>query len=395
MRFHPNYPNDNNKGQRHVWHALKNTFERDEGVAYYRYPIFTTSKRGRSEPDFLMIHRRFGVWILESKGCFIANIGSIEGHDWQMKDWYCESMSPVSQVEAQLFEVKRLVERDSSLAKLKIPFEYRVVLPFVTSSEWHMQGYRNHPSTDGVVWLEEDIQTAPFRQHVQKAGAAYMPKLDDEQWERLLRAFRGEVSSESPRELRHGAPVSCHSRVIHAVESRLRVLDEKQDRIAQEVPEGPQRLRGLAGSGKTVLFARRVAQMHAANPDWDIAYVFWSRSLHQQIRALVDKHFRRLTGEAPNWSKLHIWHAWGSQELTGFYRELAARWKCTFLTWPKADKLARGGESAYEAACKLLEAECEGKLPILDAVVVDEGQDLPAVFYRLAYLALREPKRLY
>ena len=395
MRFHPNYPNDNNKGQRHVWHALKNAFERDEGGAYYRFPIFSKTKRGRSEPDFLMIHRRFGVWLFESKGCIIGNIGSIEGHDWQMQDWYSESMSPVSQVEDQLFEVKRLVERDPELAKLKVPFEYRVVLPFVNASEWGAKGYSNHPSTSGVVWLENDLDTAPFRQLVQGASAAYMPKLDDEQWERLLRAFRGDVSAENPRQPKAGAPLTCHSRVIHAVEARLRVLDEKQDRIAQEVPEGPQRLRGLAGSGKTVLFARRVAQMHAANPDWDIAYVFWSRSLHQQIRSLVEKYFLRLTGEAPNWNKLHVWHAWGSQDVNGFYREVAARWGCTFLTWPKAEKIASDGETAYAAACKLLETECAQKPPLLDAIVVDEGQDLPSAFYRLAYHALRAPKRLY
>jgi len=395
MRFHPNYPNDNNRGQRLVWHALKNAFERDEGVAYYRFPIFTTTKRGRSEPDFLMIHRRFGVWIFESKGCLIGNIRSINGHEWEMQHWYGESMSPVSQVEDQLFEVKNLVERDPELAKLKVPFEYRVVLPFVTTKEWSDKRYDRHPSTNGVVWLEEDLDTTPFRQLVQGAASAYMPKLDDEQWDRLLRAFRGDVSHESPRQVKPGAPLTCHSRVINGVENMLRVLDEKQDRIAQEVPEGPQRLRGLAGSGKTVLFARRVAQMHASNPDWDIAYVFWSRSLHQQIRALVERYFRKLTGESPNWDKLHIWHAWGSQDVTGFYRELAARWRCNFLTWPKAQSLARTGETAYETACKLLEAECAGKAPLLDAIVVDEGQDLPAAFYRLAYQALRGPKRLY
>jgi superfamily I DNA and RNA helicase len=395
MKFNPNYPNDNNKGQRQLWHALKNSFERDEGVAYYRYPIFATSKRGRSEPDFLMIHRRFGIWIFESKGCQIGQIAAIEGHDWQMLNWYATSMSPVSQVEAQFFEVKRLFERDPELAKLKIPFEYRVVLPFVTESEWRMQGFSKHPSTNGIVWLEEDISRGTFRQKVQAASAAYMPKLSDDEWERVLGAFRGVVSDEPPRQPQQGAPVYCHSRAIHAVESRLRVLDEKQDRISQEVPEGPQRLRGLAGSGKTVLFARRVAQMHASNPDWEIAYVFWSRSLYQQIRDLVDKHFQRLTGEPPNWDKLHIWHAWGGKELTGFYRELALRWGCRYLDVTAAGNVVMDGESPYAAVCRILEKECQDRSPFLDAIVVDEGQDLPASFYRIAHHALRSPKRLY
>ncbi|MDR2450942.1 MAG: NERD domain-containing protein, partial [Candidatus Accumulibacter sp.] len=268
MQFHPNYPNDNNKGQRHVWHALKNAFEHDEGVAYYRYPIFATYGRGRSEPDFLMVHRRYGIWVFESKGCLIGNIAAIEGHDWQMRDWYCPSMSPVSQVEAQFFEVKTLVERDQVLRRQHIPVGYRVVLPFVTTSEWTNQGYMRHPSTDGVVWLEDDIEAQVFRQRIRDVAASHMPQLDNDMCNRLLGAFRGVVSDDPPRPaMMIPFGIINHGRTIHAVESRLRVLDEQQDRIAQEVPEGPQRLRGLAGSGKTILLARRVAQMHASHPD--------------------------------------------------------------------------------------------------------------------------------
>lgn len=398
MKFNPNYPNDNNKGQRQLWRALKDAFERDEGVAYYRFPIFAKTGRGRSEPDFLMVHRKYGIWVLECKGCLIGNIGAIEGHDWQMRDWYSESMSPISQVDAQFYEVRTLVERDAALRALKLPFEYRVVLPFVSQAEWSQAGYARHPSTSGVVWLQEDIETQPFREHVKTASAKYMPELSDEIWERLLASFRGVVSEEEPRApILNSAPASP-SRLIHSIESRLRVLDEKQDRIAQEVPEGPQRLRGLAGSGKTVLLARRVAQMHAANPNWEIAFVFWSRSLHQQIRSLVDKHYRRLTGESPNWQKLHVWHAWGSKEVTGFYREVTARLHEHFFNLKQAKDivLAAGEvETAYEFACRMLEPKTVGCAPFLDAVVVDEGQDLPASFYRIAHHVLKAPKRLY
>jgi superfamily I DNA and RNA helicase len=395
MKFNPNYPNDNNKGQRQVWHALKAAFEKDEGVAYYRYPIFTKTGRGRSEPDFLMVHRKYGVWVFESKGCLIGNIAAIDGHDWQMRDWYSECMSPVSQVEDQHFEVKTLVERDAALRALRLPFEYRVVLPFVSRQDWCVAGYDKRHSTHGVVWVEDDIQTHPFREHVRNTSARYMPQLSDDQWSRLLEAFRGVVSDEEPRRPTPGSPESSPSRLIHAIESRLKVLDEKQDRIAQEVPEGPQRLRGLAGCGKTVLLAKRVAQMHAAHPEWEIAFVFWSRSLHQQIRSLVDRYYRRLTGEAPNWDKLHVWHAWGSRELTGFYREVTERLKCRFLNVYQAEKMALAGEAPYATACRLLEGEIGAAVPFLDAVVVDEGQDLPAAFYRVAHRVLRDPKRLY
>ena len=395
MRFHPNYPNDNYKGQHQAWNQIKNTFERDEGIGYYRYPIFAKTGRGRSEPDFLVVHREFGIWVLECKGCLIGQVGAIEGHDWIMRDWYCESMSPVSQVEAQLFEVRTLVERDPVLRRLRLPFEYRVVLPLIKRAEWRCSRFENHPSTESVVWLEEDLEPDELRRHLREATRGYMPDLSGADWARLQAAFRGVVGDDEPRKAEPGSPPVSPSRVIHAVESRLRVLDEKQDRVAQEVPEGPQRIRGLAGAGKTVLFARRIAQIHASHPDWNVAFVFWSRSLHQMIKASVEKIFRKMTGEEPDWSRLHIWHAWGGRDLTGFYRETARYWQCPFYGFKQAESLVEGAESPFGAAMRVLERDSQHGKPFLDAILVDEGQDLPAVFYRVAYRALRKPKRLY
>jgi superfamily I DNA and RNA helicase len=135
--------------------------------------------------------------------------------------------------------------------------------------------------------------------------------------------------------------------------------------------------------------------MHAAYPDWEIAFVYYSRALNQQIKALVERNYKRLTGESPNWDKLHIWHAWGSKELTGFYREVAVHWNCQFLNLNQTKDAIVGNESDFAAACRILEEESKQCASFLDAVLIDEGQDLPASFYRIAYRALHLPKRLY
>ncbi|WP_254921333.1 hypothetical protein [Nodularia sp. NIES-3585] len=36
-------------------------------------------------------------------------------------------------------------------------------------------------------------------------------------------------------------------------------LDEQQKQVSSTIPDGPQRIRGLAGSGKTVTFGQRAA----------------------------------------------------------------------------------------------------------------------------------------
>ncbi|MCJ2544224.1 hypothetical protein [Thermostichus vulcanus] len=45
--------------------------------------------------------------------------------------------------------------------------------------------------------------------------------------------------------------------------------------------------------------------------------------------------------------------------------------------------------------CGQLEQEATEIPQLFDAILIDKGQDLPPVFYRLAYQTLRDPKRLY
>ncbi|MDZ7826340.1 MAG: hypothetical protein U5R48_10355 [Gammaproteobacteria bacterium] len=299
-----------------------------------------------------------------------------------------------------MFEVKALVERERSLRTLGIVFDYRVLLPFIKPQEWIASGFADNPSAKGVVLVGEQMDRTALRGELRQHGLPHMPALTDEQWETLKGVFRGEVSDREPRAVPAEVAAESPLRVIHSVEARLRQLDEAQERVAQEAPEGPQRIRGLAGTGKTVLFAKRAARMHAAHPEWRIGFVFFTRSLYQQVRGLVERAYGDLTSEAPDPEQLHIWHAWGGKDVTGFYREAALHWEQRPLNLNDAEKaIGRGarGADGFAWVCDQLEAaiaDAEVE-PFLDALLIDEGQDLPASFYRLARRALRPPHRLY
>lgn len=187
-------------------------------------------------------------------------------------------------------------------------------------------------------------------------------------------------------------------RVIQNLEARLKYLDEKQQKVAFEIPDGPQRIRGLAGTGKTVLFAKRIAKMHAVHPDWRIAFVFFTRALYDQMLELIALYYREMTGEDPDWLKVQVLHAWGAQDRNGFYRILAQksgqRPKSLYDAKREITNNSSPGQ-AFEYVCNCLERDVS-ELPVLfDAVLIDEGQDLPPSFYRLAYRTLSKPKRLY
>jgi superfamily I DNA and RNA helicase len=205
------------------------------------------------------------------------------------------------------------------------------------------------------------------------------------------------LSSKTLREIPEGTPDNSPLRIICSLESRIKTLDEEQQKAAAEYPNGPQRLRGLAGTGKTVLFAKRAAKIHAEHPDWNLAFVFFTRSLYEQIiKERIGLYYFEMTGKEPNWEKLRVLHAWGAKDQDGFYRTLAI--KCGIKPKTVKDVETEIGKvspgKAFEYICDGLEQQSH--VPVLyDAILIDEGQDLPASFYRLARNTLSAPKRLY
>lgn len=58
-----------------------------------------------------------------------------------------------------------------------------------------------------------------------------------------------------------------HGAVIQQIEKEIANLDRWQKAAAIEMPDGPQRIRGLAGSGKTVVLALKAAYLHVQRPE--------------------------------------------------------------------------------------------------------------------------------
>ncbi|MBF2019831.1 MAG: AAA family ATPase [Hydrococcus sp. C42_A2020_068] len=206
------------------------------------------------------------------------------------------------------------------------------------------------------------------------------------------------LPSGSSRQIPEGMPADSPLRVICYLESSLKILDEQQQEIASKYPDGPQRIRGLAGTGKTILLVKRAAKIHYEHPDWKLAFVFFTRSLYNQIKERISTYYGELSeGREPNWDNLKVLHAWGGKERDGFYRRLAIECGMQPKTVKDVEneigKVSPGG--AFKYVCNILEIEITNFPILYDVILIDEAQDLPASFYRLARNTLSEPKRLY
>ena len=119
-------------------------------------------------------------------------------------------------------------------------------------------------------------------------------------------------------------------------EKEIANLDEWQKKAALEVPDGPQRIRGLAGTGKTIVLALKAAYLHTQYPDWNILITFYTRSLRQQYVELIEKFVNDFSGEKPDWDHLNVLHSWGSQAEDGVYYRLAKEVNAPIHTFSSA-----------------------------------------------------------
>lgn len=219
----------------------------------------------------------------------------------------------------------------------------------------------------------------------------------DPDLERALHAALQRVSTIKPSKKRTKVTKeSSRGAVLKVIEAGIANLDRWQKQAAIESPEGPQRIRGLAGSGKTVVLALKAAYWHAQNPDWRIAVTFASRALYQQFDDLITRFSFEHSNDKPDPDKLKVIHSWGSRGRAGVYSTIAQALGVEPLDFLTARK-KYGMDAAFQGACAelLAVATAATHVPqLFDAMLIDEAQDLPPEFFQLVYLCTTEPKRI-
>ncbi|MDR2756021.1 MAG: ATP-binding domain-containing protein [Planctomycetaceae bacterium] len=210
-----------------------------------------------------------------------------------------------------------------------------------------------------------------------------------------LSAVIQRVQNLKPNKKRRNVKISnSKGTILKSLEKEIANLDRWQKTAAIETCEGPQRIRGLAGSGKTVVLALKAAYLHTQHPDWDIAVTFYTRSLRQQFRDLIERFTYEQSGEKPDWNKVHIMHAWGSTKESGIYSTIAESLNVIPHDFTVANN--RYGKDAFSGICRELLAvvKNQNKKELFDVVLIDEAQDLPISFMRLIYYTTKSPKRI-
>ena len=334
------------------------------GLLFIGYPIINTSE-GRHLIDALLVSADKGIVVFDL----------IEGV--HTDDYGLRQDDSANKLESRLKSHRELMRRRDLL----IPVHTISFAPGV-----------NNPG----LYVEDDYPLVNASSLIQELTKFTWQNPDKEVHEKALSEIENISTIRKSRINRTVKQEVSRGGKLKNLENSIATLDNLQSRAVIETVEGVQRIRGLAGSGKTIVLALKAAYLHAQYPEWRIAITFNTRSLKGHFYRLINNFSVGKTGEEPDWDKLRIVNAWGAQGdkgRDGIYYEFCRAHDVEYFDFRMArSKFGEGRE--FSGACENALAQTRESKQLYDAILVDEAQDLSPAFLRLCYELLKSPKRL-
>lgn len=331
-----------------------------DGTLYIGYPVLGTPD-GAFPFDAILLSPDHGIIAFDI----------VEGKD--VGDYHARQDNLFSKLQAKLFQYPSLMRRRDLLAKIQ-PITFAPAATAIAGASTDDYPLFSDASVLDYIYTLD----WPHREIFPNLAAAIQA---------LSNIRKGRRRRDLQKEDSKGAK-------LQRLNDSIANLDADQGAAVVETVEGVQRIRGLAGSGKTIVLALKVAYLHAQHPDWKIAVTFNTRSLKGQFERLINTFVIEQTNEEPDWQNIEIVHSWGSPSSpAGMYYIFTKAHGLRYLDFRSARAMF-GPEKEFAGICDAAIREAVELKPRYDAILVDEAQDLPVSFLRLCYRFLKSPKRL-
>jgi superfamily I DNA and RNA helicase len=351
-----------------VWQWFNSRIENEEGVSFYKYP--NVGGPQTPQPDLTIVTRRFQPAVVRCLGIELEQIIGITEDTWTVDIGGEQQIidSPLMELDDIVIAMQAKFDRERPLRQL-FKVQRALALPLIERSAFEQR----FGELDFLLWNE--IGVAQYLLPILQA-------LTDDQW----RLTQSVIQAAVPLTRQSGPRVKTAPKTLgealKQLDHDIALLDMEQQRAATQIPPGPQRIRGLAGTGKTVLLALKAANIHRQFPDARILFTFNTQSLYNQSQSLISKFYRHFSGVEPDFAdKVHVRHAWGGKARAGVYSEACRRNNISPLNFFEARSINR--TEPFRACC--VELLKQPIAPYYDFILMDEGQDFPKEFYRVIY----------
>ncbi len=285
---------DTTAGERKLFSLFKKLPE----TCVVRYEMLLGQRDYR--PDFTLIDSARGILIVEVKDWGLDSIEDASPEQFYIKGFRGSSFAkPVRNPDRkcqtylrntreQLVSMPNL--RDQS-DRLMVPVEYLVAFPNIQRSEF-MQNNLDHLIPSENVLFREDLphNGTPFLERYNNTLSLLEIPLTDEQ----LQAISGALLPDTSISIGSARLIPEKKEgIVRLSNESLNTfgLSTEQEQIAKSLGEGPRLLRGIAGTGKTLIMLYR-AKLLVANDKTgkiNILILCWNISLANYMRQAYDR----------------------------------------------------------------------------------------------------------
>jgi hypothetical protein len=311
------------RGERRTAERLEDKLDADY-LLWYDVPVGPRYQH----PDFVVMHPRRGILILEVKDWRLSTLIQANKQTWDIHtDTGPKTVpNPLEQARQYAHQVVDALERDPQLVqpggrhqgKLAFPWSYGVVLPNITRAQFDKAELHHALEPHRVVCQDEMLESVepealqsrlwdmfPFL----VGGVMSLPQLARVRWIMFPEVrvpvqgalFEAQAGGDADAEL----------------PSLMRVMDLQQEQLARSLGDGHRVIHGVAGSGKTMLLGYRAEHLAKAATDAKpVLILCYNEPLAVQLASVMAA--RGLAGRV---HAVHF-HKWCREQLVAFGQEL-------------------------------------------------------------------------
>ncbi|MBI6923346.1 DEAD/DEAH box helicase [Pseudomonas putida] len=349
-------------------------------TGYLGYKLTTLGRASDVDvPSFIVVSQQSGIILIDVVEEQVVDVIETDSEEY----WKLESGSVVTSrtLISEIYEEEVISRLKNDLAlydrksrKVKVPITSVVI--FCANDEASIQGLLGDDSAiDGVPFDDLDVWIRGFEDRY---------NCSDDELGRIYSLLEGTFVYETKRGpvVTEAAPQTINDYIQKSLRTTFK-QDDAQRLAAMQLPPGPQRIRGLAGTGKTIVLSLKAAITHKRFPEFKILYLFNTQSLYQHVQNLISKYYTLEAKKAPDFdAKIHVLHAWGGRQKEGLYSKLCRTLGVTPLTLGDA----RGHGDPLTFIYRDLLAKMGDQIkPEYDLILIDEAQDFSSEIFQVAY----------
>lgn len=345
-------------GEKKVFKILKEILP-EEYICWFELRV------NKKYPDFIILGPDLGIVVLEVKDWEVGSIQKADLNKFELNT-LGSCTNPLRQARDYMFHIVNNLKQDSFLVQkvgeykgnLKFTYGYGVVFTKINKKSFNTVKLNNLFEPE-IVLLQDDLNNIEKNRDSKLLKDILKNMLPTKfEFEKLNQSTINRIRGNLFKEVK----LSQDNNEI------FKVMNLEQENYAKGLGYGHRIIRGVAGSGKTVILTCRAKYLKETHKDWNILVLCYNKTLAAFLKNSISG-----TEETNNIEVIHM-HGWINKlsKKIGF--------KTAVYDGDITNNILQINESIIK------------ELPKYDAILIDEGQDLEAEWFRFIVKNLRSPE---